>query len=160
MSRVDGYAAMPPSVLDRLLDDHPDRPLLEVTSYLGLIEFKAAIARDLEVLLNTRAMFVDDWGGEYPLAAQSILNFGIPDLSGLSLLNPDHHEVLCENVRRAIECHEPRLSRVRVAVDLSHGAKRLLHFRVDAMLKVHSGRPPVSFDVTLELSSNAYEVRG
>ena len=37
--------------------------------------------------------------------------------------------------------------------------ERLLHFRVDALLQVHPRRPPVSFDATLQLSSNAYKVR-
>ena len=96
----------------------------------------------------------------YPLANDSMLSFGIPDLSGISLLNPHDRELLREQLRRAIEVHEPRLSRVRVNLDAPREMERHLRFRVDAVLKVHPHRPPVTFDATLQLSSNVYKVQG
>jgi type VI secretion system protein ImpF len=150
-----------PSVLDRLLDDAPDQPQQGIALYFDLSNFKAALARDLEALLNTRAIAPNDLFEQYPLSACSVLNYGIPDLSGLSLLNPDDKELLRKHVQRAIEQHEPRLSQVSVTLDTpgSH-TERLLHFRVDAVLIIHPHRPPVSFDATLQLSSSMYQVRG
>jgi type VI secretion system protein ImpF len=149
-----------PSVLDRLFDDAPNQPEQGAILAFSLSDFKAALARDLESLLNTRAVKLDHFAKHYPLSIRSVINYGIPDLSSLSLLNPDHRELLRYQIRRAIECHDKRLSQVRVAFDADGNAERLLHFRVDALLKVYPYRPPVSFDATLQLSSNAYQVRG
>ncbi|XZG71804.1 type VI secretion system baseplate subunit TssE [Chitinibacteraceae bacterium HSL-7] len=149
-----------PSVLDRLLDDEPDRTQSEGPMLFELPRFREALARDLEALLNTRLMDDPDMADTAPLSAESMLSFGIPDLSGISLMNPDDRELLRERLRRAIERHEPRLARVRVALDAPRELERALRFRVDAVLKVHPHRPPVTFDATLQLSSNVYQVRG
>ncbi|MDR2092559.1 MAG: type VI secretion system baseplate subunit TssE [Azoarcus sp.] len=162
MSYGAGKTMTLPSVLDRLLDDAPDQPGQDAVLAFNLSDFKAALARDLESLLNTRVMGLGHLARRYPLAAQSVINYGIPDLSSLSLLNPDHRELLRAQIRRAIEFYDKRLSDVRVNFDFDTegNTERLLHFRVDALLKVHPHRPPVSFDATLQLSSNAYQVQG
>ncbi|MBP4052050.1 type VI secretion system baseplate subunit TssE [Chromobacterium violaceum] len=149
-----------PSVLDRLLDDEPGQSHIESISLFELPQFKRALARDLEALLNTRLMPLDELMESFPQARDSLLTFGIPDLSGISLLNPDDRELLREQLRRSIELHEPRLSRVRVNLDAPREMERHLRFRVDAVLKVHPHRPPVTFDATLQLSSNVYKVQG
>jgi type VI secretion system protein ImpF len=149
-----------PSVLDRLLDDQPDLSHGAESLLFELPQFRRALARDLEALLNTRVMAQPELFEAHVLAGDSMLQFGIPDLSGISLLNPDDRELLREQLRRAIEIHEPRLSRVRVNLDAPREMERHLRFRVDAVLKVHPHRPPVSFDATLQLSSNVYKVQG
>jgi len=149
-----------PSVLDRLLDDEPEHTQLNERVLFELSYFRRALARDLESLLNTRLMAQTETFEEYPQASASMLRYGIPDLSGISLLNPDDRELLREQLRRAIETHEPRLSRVRISLDAPRESERHLRFRVDAVLKVHPHRPPVTFDATLQLSSNVYKVQG
>lgn len=149
-----------PSVLDRLLDDEPDNSQQAATLLYDLPQFKRALARDLESLLNTRASHDPELFERYPQAQSSVLQYGIPDLSGISLLNPEDRELLRERLRQAIELHEPRLSRVRVNLDAPRELERHLRFRVDAVLKVHPHRPPVTFDATLQLSSNVYRVQG
>ena len=148
-----------PSVLDRLLDDAPDQTKGAFLTFT-LPDFKAALARDLESLLNTRVIYSDEFITKYPQSTKSVVNYGIPDLSSLSLLNPDHRELLREQIRRAIENHDKRLHDVKVNFSTEGNTERLLRFRVDAMLKIHPYRPSVSFDATLQLSSNAYQVRG
>lgn len=149
-----------PSILDRLMDDTPENPLNESMMAFDLAQFRHALARDLEALLNTRTMEDLELLERYPLARHSMLSYGIPDLSGISLLNPDHRELLRERLRQAIEHHEPRLSRVRVHLDAPRELERHLRFRVDAILKIHPHRPPVTFDATLQLSSSVYRVPG
>lgn len=147
-----------PSILDRLLDDEPDITQSAGSLLFELPQFRRSLARDLEALLNTRTMDQVELFDAHPLANDSMLQFGIPDLSGVSLLNPDDREMLRERLRKAIERHEPRLSRVRISLDAPRELERHLRFRVDAVLKVHPHRPPVSFDATLQLSSNVYRV--
>jgi type VI secretion system protein ImpF len=147
-----------PSVLDRLLDDDP-RTDVEHASAVGsdLRHFKQAVARDLDALLNSRCVDFDDRIESYPQARDSVINFGIIDLSSLSLLNPDDRALLRDKIRITIERHEPRLTKVRVTLDAPKDLERMLRFRVDAVLKVHPQRPPVSFDAMLQLSSNSYQ---
>ncbi|MEJ5210524.1 MAG: type VI secretion system baseplate subunit TssE [Burkholderiales bacterium] len=153
MLSTNRQAHLMPSVLDRLLDDAPRRDGGPAYVHTDLAGFKRAVARDLEVLLNSRRVAPGADIEAYPQARNSVLSFGIPDLSSLSLLSPDDRARLRDYIRRAIERHEPRLSQVRVSLEPPQGLERLLRFRVDAVLRVHPHRPPVSFDATLELSS-------
>jgi len=149
------------SVLDRLLDDAPQaaqEPPFGARFDLG--QHKQAVARDLEALLNTRSLVPEPGLPErFPLAWASQLAFGIPDLSSLSLLNPQHRNLLRDRIQQAIERFEPRLAQVQVALDPPREFNRVLRFRVDAVLRAHPGRPPVVFDAVLKLSCNACQVR-
>ena len=154
-----GQAVVTPSVWDRLHDDNPREQADGDDAYFDLRRFKQAVARDLDALLNARCVDLDEEIERYPNARQSVMNFGIIDLSSLSLLNPDDRALLRDKIRITIERHEPRLTRVRVTLDAPKDMERMLRFRVDAVLKVHPNKPPVSFDATLQLSSNAYQIR-
>jgi len=149
------------SILDRLFDDAPhaaQEPPFDARFDLNL--HKQAVARDLEALLNARSMALDeDLLARYPLAGTSVLAYGIPDLSSLSLLNPDHRRLLQDRILRAIQRFEPRLTQVKVDLDLPREASRMLRFRVEALLRIHPNRPAVVFDAVLQLSSNACQVR-
>lgn len=149
-----------PSVLDRLLDDNPRE---QVESLLqqnyDLNRLKRSVARDLEALLNSRSVDLDDDIVRFPQARNSVVDFGITDLSSLSLLDPGDRAYLRDKIRITVERHEPRLGKVRVSLDAPEGNERMLRFRVDALLKVLPSRPPVRFDATLQLSSNSCQVR-
>lgn len=149
-----------PSVLDRLLDDSPREPVESpLQQHFDLNRLKRSVARDLEALLNSRNVDLDDDIERFPLARQSVVDFGITDLSSLSLLDPGDRAYLRDKIRITLERHEPRLERVVVSLDAPAGSERMLRFRVDALLKVVPSRPPVSFDATLQLSSNSCQVR-
>lgn len=148
-----------PSVLDRLFDDAPGDEAEAGPAGFDLAAYKRTVARDLEWLLNSRCMPSEDDDEHYPHAHASILAFGIEDLSSFSLLDPEHRALLRDRLRVAIERHEPRLAKVKVALDAPTGSERSLRFRVDAVLKVHPGKPPVTFDAMLQLASNACRVR-
>lgn len=152
-------AVVMPSILDRLLDDHP-KEMTESDAALqfDLRRFKQAVARDLDALLNSRCVDLNEEIERYPHARNSVINFGIIDLSSLSLLDPDDRALLRDKIRITIERHEPRLTRVRVSLDAPKDTERMLRFRVDAVLKVHPNKPPVTFDAMLQLSSNAYQI--
>jgi len=161
MRTMNRQAVVTSSVWDRLQDDNPrddadDDPMAS----LDLRRFKQAVARDLDALLNSRCVDLDEDIERYPHARDSMINFGIIDLSSLSLLDPDDRARLRDKIRLTIERHEPRLSRVRVTLDVPDNMQRMLRFRVDAVLKVHPHKPPVTFDAMLQLSSNAYQVEG
>lgn len=147
-----------PSILDRLLDDEPAVAIDNVDQRrVNVFLFKAALARDLECLLNTRCIDIEGITDHFPLAKKSVMAYGIQDLSSLTLLDPGHRVLLRDQIRKSIERFEPRLTRVRVVLETSHDHDRKLRFRVDAILRIHPARPPVSFDAWLQLSSAQYK---
>ena len=150
-------AVVTPSILDRLLDDKP-REAVEGphVALFDMTAYKAAVARDLEALLNTRCVDPEQLIETYPEARSSVVAYGINDLSSLSLLNPDDRSTLRDRIRVTIERFEPRLKRVKVALESPRDFDRMLRFRVDAVLAGHPSRPAITFDAWLQLSSNEY----
>jgi len=123
MAELTSSERLQPSLLDRLSDDdsaalHESRER-RVLSMRGL---RRAVLRDLGWLLNSTALGSVQALGGHPLAAQSVLNFGLPDLSGKTGSGLDRAE-LAGRIRQAIWDFEPRILRdsVRV-VALEHGA--------------------------------------
>ncbi len=149
-----------PSVLDRLLDDKPKEQVESQSQQIfDLNRLKRAVARDMEALLNSRSVDLDEQIEAYPQARNSMIDFGITDLSSLSFLDPGDRAYLRDKIRITVERHEPRLGTVQVSLDAPGGIERMLRFRVDAILKVLPTRPPVSFDARLQLSSNSCQVK-
>jgi type VI secretion system protein ImpF len=105
-----------PSLLDRLTDDETDTTQesrdKRVLSMRGL---RKAVLRDLGWLFNTTGLGILQDLGNYPLAAQSILNFGLPDLAGLTASGLDISEIE-RRLRQAIWDFEPRILRDTVRV--------------------------------------------
>ena len=118
-----------PSLLDRLTDIHPEKSK-ESTAQQSMSqkEFKDAVIRDLGWLLNSVSLDVCVDLEAYPEVARSVLNFGLPDISGHTTSTIDVRSV--ENsVKRAIRQFEPRIIRnsLRVKVhsnpsDMSHNS--------------------------------------
>jgi type VI secretion system protein ImpF len=118
-----------PSLLDRLTDRHPEKSK-ESTAQQSMSqkEFKEAVIRDLGWLLNSVSLDVCVDLEAYPEVKHSVLNFGLPDISGHTSSTIDVKNV--ENsVRRAIRQFEPRIIRnsLRVKVhsspsDMSHNS--------------------------------------
>ena len=149
-----------PSVFDRLLDDQPKIQIeSQAQRFFDLNRLKRAVARDMEALLNSRCVDLDDDIEHYPQARNSMIDYGITDLSSLSLLDPGDRAYLRDKIRLTVQRHEPRLGHIAVSLDAPAGTERMLRFRVDARLEVLPTRPPVRFDARLQLSSNACQVK-
>ena len=150
-----------PSVLDRLIDDDPtvSREAAKSRS-LVLRELKQCVRRDLENLLNTRwhCKPVPADLGELQL---SLVNYGLPDLSGADLGSAEGRQAFCQLVESVIQKYEPRFKSVVVElVDSVDPADRTLHFRIDALLYAEPAPEPVIFDSSLEPIGGTVEVRG
>lgn len=97
-----------PALLDRLLDDEPDK-LVESAAARVLTkqQLRQAVLRDLTWLLNcVRPPGIDN--EREPYAAASVLNYGLPALSGVQASTLDV-ATLEQNVRQAILLFEPRI---------------------------------------------------
>ena len=148
-----------PSVLDRLLDDQSE-PLQAQLSYNvhGLDQVKQAVTRDLEALLNTRRERFEDLPPEFTEARQSLVNYGLPDFSALSLQSLEDRNRIRRVLEQTIALFEPRLTRVRVTLEALRAHEQTLRFRIDAMLRVEPAPEPVTFDATL-LNTQEYVVQ-
>ena len=113
-----------PSLLDRLSDDEPGNAIeSRERRVLSLRTLREAVLRDLAWLLNTTNLLslsaVDS--RKLPHVANSVLNYGVPDISGnsVSSLNVGQLE---RGIRQAIWDFEPRLIRSTVTVKALAGA--------------------------------------
>ena len=97
------------TLFDRLLPetDQNDRGI-------SLQELRESVASDLEDLLNSRMAKLDHLIDQFPLAKQSILQFGIIDFVGLSTANPSDRDKICQSIEQSITAHEPRLKQIKV----------------------------------------------
>src|SRR5262245_35084519 len=98
-----------PSLLDRLIDDEPDKrsepPERRVLTLSRLREFTL---RDLNWLFNATQMHSAEALEHYPLVASSVVNYGLPAFSGMTAAGMDIRAM--ENaLRQAILDFEPRL---------------------------------------------------
>jgi type VI secretion system protein ImpF len=105
-----------PSLLDRLTDDDP-ASVHEVREqrFFDVRRLRASVLRDLAWLLNTTAGNCGPILAGYPQAARSTLDFGIPDLAGISVSAIDPTE-LARRVKEAIVLFEPRILREGLTV--------------------------------------------
>lgn len=98
-----------PSLLDRLTDEEPDKQTeSRERRVMSMPQLRQAVLRDLNWLLNASSRPLDDEIHTMPLTSRSVINFGMPDLTGLSssgVALPDVELM----VSRAIRAFEPRI---------------------------------------------------
>jgi type VI secretion system protein ImpF len=147
-------------LLDEVFGDAIHKMRKPSPSAGSIREMKAAISRDIEALLNTRRELLLGADPEFKEVGNSLLMFGLPDFTSYSLLNSDHRKSIRRAVEEALAKFEPRLKSVRVTLEPTKPLDPLLHFRIDALLRIEPLPQPVTFDAALQLGTNAYRVRG
>ena len=150
-----------PSVLDRLIDNDPQVHLEASASRNQLLrDLKQAVRRDLENLLNTRIRCIA-WPAELPELRQSMVNYGIPDLTGTPLASSREREEFRRTIQSVILLYEPRLKKLKVTLgDQADAIDRTIRFRLEAILQAEPAPEPVAFDSTLRLTTGSFEVKG
>ncbi|MCC8395697.1 type VI secretion system baseplate subunit TssE [Paraburkholderia sp. MMS20-SJTR3] len=98
-----------PSLIDRLLDDAPQRRTEHPNAYAPDAErMHRIIQRDLSLLFNTTSLDDEFDTTRYRAVADSVVNYGIAALCGSYLTNRNW-ETVEASVRAAIVRFEPRL---------------------------------------------------
>jgi type VI secretion system protein ImpF len=112
-----------PALLDRLTDDEPDKKQEpREARVMSKNRLRQSVLRDLAWLLNaTQLEAVTDLAGA-PHVRRSVLNFGMPPLSGRTASSLDMSD-LARAVREAILTFEPRIlpTTLRVVTMLEAG---------------------------------------
>ncbi len=98
-----------PALLDRLTDDEPEKrqETLE-NSVVSKGRLKRTVLRDLIWLLNTTCHNTNGELEHYPEVRRSVINYGIPVLSGKNFSGVDWRE-LERSIHDAILAFEPRI---------------------------------------------------
>jgi len=105
-----------PSLLDRLTDDHPEQAVeARERRVMSVRSLREGVLRDLAWLLNTTNLTSVSERFRLPHIASSVLNYGMPDMSGASLAGMNTND-LERAIRQAIWDFEPRLIRSSVSV--------------------------------------------
>ena len=107
MAELTPQERLQPALLDRLIDDEPDKKVeARERRIMTKAQLRAAVLRDLAWLFNaTRPGGLD----EYPQAARSTLNYGLPAFSGQTASTLDVIDMEA-SIRRAILDFEPRVT--------------------------------------------------
>lgn len=144
-----------PPIWDRLM--HDGEPAL-ATGGWTLTQLKEGIARDLQALFNTRTAWKEDDIGRYPHLAKSVLNFGMPDFTHLSMSNSDDRNTVCAAMQLAIERFEPRLRGINVALEVQPEPYRL-SIAISATINLQLATEPIQFDAFLDPASQKYSIK-
>jgi type VI secretion system protein ImpF len=112
MAELTPTERLQPCLLDRLADDEPGRQVESGRErVLSLQRYRSGVLRDLAWLFNSSAFLYGE-GSEafklkYPQVYDSVINFGIRQLCGVS--TPDVQR-LREDLEAAIKLFEPRIT--------------------------------------------------
>lgn len=149
-----------PSLLDRLVDREPKvRAEAPAAQTQNMRQLQDSLRRDLEWLLNSRRTPAEPATGMTELR-RSVYSFGLPDFTNYSMRTADDRHRLGRMMEQAISNFEPRLTNVIVTVHDPATAARILHFHIEALLRVDPAPERVFFDARLELSSSQYRIEG
>jgi len=138
-----------PSLLDRLTDYQPEKTRESSSQQvLSQKQFKDAVIRDVAWLLNSVSLDCVADLESYPEVADSVLNYGLPDISGHTASSIDAAD-LEKSLLKVIAKFEPRIIR--------HSLKVVVHANLDEMnhnslvfeIEGHVFGQPMPFQVVL-----------
>jgi type VI secretion system protein ImpF len=148
-----------PSLLDRLTDSEPDasREAIEAR-VLSKQQLRAAVLRDLSWLFNTARAEPDASRGdpeevamwrEVPQARNSVINYGIPSLSGITISRLQF-AALELAIRQAIVQFEPRIDPKTLAVEVNREAGfNIQNNSLRLVIRGHMWNQPVPLELLL-----------
>ena len=147
------------SLLDRLMYDGPHEPSGSAASRSRVVQqWCDTVRRDLENLLNARWR-CQPWPKGLKELDRSLVQYGIPDFTGMSVSNPVDQRTFCKIIQKTIQNFEPRLSGVTVSTQESeHEEDRTLRFQIEAMLPIDDTAEPVIFETYVDPTTSSVKV--
>ncbi|MEH6825709.1 MAG: type VI secretion system baseplate subunit TssE [Motiliproteus sp.] len=142
-----------PSLLDRLTDEHPELSHESAQHQnLSLSRLREALLRDLAWLLNTTNLQTATDLSSYEEVQRSVVNFGIPEFSGVSASTLDVPRME-RALRTALLSFEPRIANsqlsVRVVADESKRHQNSIAFLIEG--EIWAQPVPLSLHLETEM---------
>jgi len=160
MARIDKKKKLRPSVLDRLIDNEIHNKTDPDPDHHQLLQqLRNSIRRDLELLLNTR-FHMSEPSDNYPELGKSLLNYGLPDLATVNIIDIDKRNVFSRKLEKTLQYFEPRFKSVKVSfLENSEKTDRTLRFRIDAVIYADPLPEIIVFDSVLESVTRTVSVK-
>lgn len=137
-----------PSLLDRLTDEAPGESSQRGVA-VTLSELRRSVLRDLNWLFNTSQLLKAEEAESWPLVRRSVLNYGLPALSGVAASGLDMRK-LERALRQAILDFEPRILPDSVSVKaLVDGQAREHHNVISLHIEALLWAQPVPIELLL-----------
>jgi len=156
-------AKLQPSLLDRLTDLNPDKKKESSSQQqLSQQQYKDAVIRDLVWLLNTAAAESTlDMSG-FPDVKNSVLNYGMPDISGHMASSIDTKN-LEKALKRVIYRFEPRIImnslNLRVSSDPDTMSHNSLEFEIEGVVFEQPMPFQIALRSRLDLECGEFDIR-
>lgn len=127
MAELTQNERLQPSLLDRLTDNEPyqqqesrDKRILSMT------RLRQSVVRDVSWLLNARSLDTVMDLSDYPEVANSVLNFGIKDLSGTTVTSANLATIE-RDIKQAIKTFEPRILPKSLNIQVVTSSEKMNH---------------------------------
>ena len=151
------------SLLDRLVDDEPDKKT-EPKDKRGISQAKLreSVLRDLNWLFNASNLSAVQDLDSYPEVANSVLNYGMPDFTGHTISGVDVPEI--ERLLRQVICDfEPRILRRTIRIKLNVDEQLMNHnamsFDIEGELWAHPAPVDIVLQSEIDLENGLVSVR-
>ena len=150
MAELTAQERLQPCLLDRLTDDDPEnKQEARDRRVIPLKRLREYVLRDLAWLLNTQNFTSTEDLTPYPQVRRSVLNYGVPDLTGRTLSSLDLPE-LERLLREAICEFEPRLLRRSLKIRLANNPDQMNHNALTFEISGELWAQPVPLEVFLK----------
>jgi len=149
-----------PSLLDRLTDDDPGKQVeSRDRSFISSQRLREIVLRDLGALMNTGNLATVEDLEAWPNVGRSVVNYGIPDLSGLATAALDAG-ALERALRQAILDYEPRVLarslRVTARIEPNQMNQSALTFQIEGELWAQPS--PIGLSLKTEIDVDTHRV--
>ena len=152
-----------PSLLDRLTDERPyEKEEPRSQRVISVTRLRALVRRDMGWLLNAGNLESMVDLESYPEVRNSVLNFGIPDLSGL-MVSDLNQEDIERMILDALLAYEPRILantlRVRADVSSDRMNQNAIMFEIEGRLWAQPMPAELFLKTEIDLETGQVEVR-
>lgn len=150
MAELTHQERLQPSLLDRLTDHEPEKTQeSREQRVFPQARLREAVLRDLAWLLNTTNLAAGQDLDGYPQVACSVLNYGVPDLTGMTIAGTDA-AALERALRQAIADFEPRILRRSLTVRLELNEGQMSHNAMTFLIEGELWAQPVPLRLYLK----------
>ena len=164
MAELTMQERLQPALLDRLTDDEPDKKQEPREKRLITKQkLRQAVLRDLAWLFNATRPSDREGLGDFPYVERSVLNFGLPSLSGETASTLDVIG-LEGRIRQAIIDFEPRIDASTLQVEAPVSELQMDHHNViSVQIRGNLWAQPVPLEMLLrtevDLETGSVEIR-
>jgi len=153
-----------PALLDRLTDDDPTNVIEAPEQRLiNKSRLRELVLRDLSWLFNCTHLALDDALDAYPFVKRSVLNYGLPALSGRTVSSLDAQSLEAQ-VKNAIMNFEPRILEHTLGVEAVFSNTQVEHhnqisFRISGQVWAQPVPLELMLQTNIDLETGLVEVK-